>query len=114
VLGPCSAGPAPGAAGGDVGLALLRRIAGEYSSYSGSGPICALGGRSTVELRTAPEPPRMEVLGVTLESTDGAEGEGRVEEGILVAPSVVIAELLLEPQLVHGAVTDAGLVKTGR
>ena len=55
----------------------------------------------------------MEVLGVTFESTDGAESDGTVAEGTLVAPSVVMLEAL-EPQLVHGAVTAAGLVKIGR
>ena len=116
VLGPRSAGPAPGLAGcgGDVGLAVFRLGVDEYASYSSGGdPIRALGGCSTVELRTAPEPPLMEVLGVTFESTDGADSDGTVAEGTLVAPSVVTAGAL-EPQFVHGAVTAAGLAKIGR
>ena len=84
-------------------------VAASTASYSGSGPIWALGGCSTVELRTAPEPPRMEVLGVTFESTDGAETDGTVADGTLVAPSVVMVAAL-DPQFVHGALIDVGLV----
>jgi hypothetical protein len=110
-----SAGPAPGLAGAggvDGGLALLRRSVVGISSYGGSGPMLALGGCSGVEVRTDPEPPRMEVLGETLESTAGAESEGTVVDGTVVAPSVVTEEL--EPQLVHGVVTVVGLAKIGR
>jgi hypothetical protein len=74
--------------------------------------MLALGGCSGVELRTDPEPPLMEVLGVTLESTAGAETDGTTLEGTVVAPSVVTEEL--EPQFVHGAVTVVGLAKIGR
>jgi hypothetical protein len=54
----------------------------------------------------------MEVLGVTFDSTAGAESDGTVVEGTVVAPSVVTPEL--EPQLVHGVVTVVGLAKIGR
>lgn len=108
-FGPWSAGPAPGLAGGEVGFAL-RRYDEENSSYSGSVPGCAVGGRSAGVLRTDPEPRWIAALGVTLESIELPGSDGTVEDGtLLVALSVVTAELL-DPQFVHGAVTDAGLV----
>jgi hypothetical protein len=51
----------------------------------------------------------MEVLGVTLESTEGAVSEGTLVAGAVVAPSV-ITDVLLDPQLVQGALSAAGLV----
>jgi hypothetical protein len=65
-------------------------------------------------LRTAPERPLLEVgLGATFDSTEGAEKDGTLVDGTVVAPSVVTEAP--DPQLVHGAVvTVVGLAKIGR
>jgi hypothetical protein len=105
-LGNCSSGAAPalpGAGGVEGGLALLRWSEDEASSRnSGSTPGRALGGCSTVELRTAPEPDRMAELGETLESIEEPGIVGTLAGGATVAPSVVT--VAPDPQLVQGVV----------
>lgn len=120
LFGPSRVGPelVPGeaGAGGDPApgtLALLRvlLLPDENASYSGSGPIWALGGRSTVELRTVPDEfPRNVELGVTLESIEGVVIE---DDGALAAGSVVtvVPPMDAPPQVEQ---PDVGRAKIGR
>jgi hypothetical protein len=84
------------------------------SSYEGSGPICALGGVSTVELRTLADGlcPLMAAGGAGASTGAGADSGGTVDSTEGAGASVVT--VAREPQFVQGVLVETGVPKIGR